>query len=57
MVYLVVTVRTYDIAPDGQRFAMVKEDAATNDSAAPAVRIRVVLNWFSDLQARVPTGR
>ena len=48
--------RTYDLAPDGQRFLMVKEGAATDDSAAPAVQIHVVLNWFEELRARVPVN-
>ncbi len=55
--YFFRTRRTYDLAPDGQRFLMVKEGAATDDSAGPAVQIHVVLNWFSELQAQVPTGR
>ena len=46
--------RTYDLAPDGQRFLMLKEGAATDDSAAPAVQIHVVLNWFEELLERVP---
>jgi hypothetical protein len=48
-------VRTYDILPDGQRFLGVAPDAMfqTGGSAARA-QIRVVLNWFTELQQRVP---
>ncbi len=58
--YSFLSQRTYDIAPDGQRFLMVKEDAATDDLTDPfagLTQIHVVLNWFSELLARVPTGR
>ena len=40
--------RNYDVTPDGQHFLMFK-------SADPAAtQINVVLNWFSELQQRVP---
>ena len=40
--------RQYDVGPDG-RFLMIKEgDRASN-------QIVVVLNWFTELQQRVPT--
>jgi hypothetical protein len=48
--------RTDDIAPDGHRFLMIKESGAAEDRSAPA-QIHVVLNWFEELKARVPTGR
>ena len=64
--------RTYDLAPDGQRFLMVKEGAATpteggNLRAAdhprpklvrrtPAPRPRPIDNWFEELTSRVPTN-
>ena len=40
----------FDVAPDGERFLMVKEST----DATPEVR--VVLNWFEELKACVPTG-
>ena len=43
-------VRSYDVAPDGERFLMVKRST----DATPEVR--VALNWFEELKARVPTG-
>ena len=50
--------RTYDIAPDGQRFLMIKEaEADADDPFAGLTQIVVVQNWFEDLQARVPTER
>ncbi len=53
------TSRTYDIAPDGQRFLMLKGrgSAAADDPFFGLTQIHVVLNWFSELQARVPTGQ
>ena len=47
--------RTYDLAPDGQRFLMVKQGAPTNDSSAPSAQIIVVANWFQELERLVPT--
>ncbi len=51
--------RSYDIAPDGQRFLMVKTGASAegDDELTGLTQIVVVQNWFSELQARVPTGR
>ncbi|HYM23528.1 MAG TPA: hypothetical protein VEU08_09975 [Vicinamibacterales bacterium] len=45
--------RWYDVSPDDQRFLMVKDSAAGDQSAPPS--ITVVLNWFGELQQRVPT--
>jgi hypothetical protein len=45
-------VRQYDVAADGQRFLMMKEEARHTD-LAPS--INVVLNWTEELKARVPT--
>ena len=51
--------RTYDIAPDGQRFLMLREGVTddTDDPFAGLTQIHVILNWFEELQARVPTGQ
>jgi len=43
--------RSYDIAPDGKRFVMIKE--ATPTSSAP-VQLVVVQNWFEELKRQVP---
>jgi len=48
--------RPYDISRDGQRFLGLI-DAATTQAGAPAApQIQVVLNWFEELKAKVPTG-
>ena len=46
--------RTYDVSPDGRRFLMIKESAATGD-AAPRPQIVLVQNWFEELKRLVPT--
>jgi eukaryotic-like serine/threonine-protein kinase len=43
----------YAVAPDGQRFLMVK----ANEPGAAATQINVVLNWFEELKHRVPMGK
>jgi serine/threonine-protein kinase len=43
--------RTYDIAPDGERFLMIKESAGGDST-----EFILVQNWFEELKARVPTG-
>jgi serine/threonine-protein kinase len=40
----------YSVSPDGQRFLMVK----TPDQPQASSQINVVLNWFRELQERVP---
>ena len=42
--------RSHDVAPDGERLLMVKRSTDTPRE------IHVVLNWFEELKARVPTG-
>ena len=42
--------RTYDMSPDGHRFLFV-EPGGRREAAAD---LRVVLNWFEELKARVP---
>jgi serine/threonine protein kinase/Tol biopolymer transport system component len=49
-----VTFPNYDVAPDGQRFLMLK--ASESAEAAPT-QINVVLNWFEELKQKVPTGK
>ena len=44
--------RMYDIAPDGQRFLMIKEES-TEGPAAPASLI-IVQHWFEELKRIVP---
>jgi hypothetical protein len=43
-----ITIANYDVAADGQRFVMVKDESS-------AGRLHVVLNWQSDLNRLAPT--
>ena len=45
--------RTYDIAPDGQRFLMIKEGNGSDQTAAPTSLI-VVQHWTEELKRLVP---
>ena len=45
--------RSYDVSLDGKRFLMIKETAA-DPNVVPTGMV-VVLNWFEELKARVPT--
>ena len=45
-------VRSYEVSADGQRFLMIKE---LSEGTPMASSIVVVLNWFEELKARVPT--
>ena len=48
-----LSLRGYDVSPDGQRFLMIKEIGAAGDQPSrPLSRIVVVLNWFEELKAR-----
>ena len=42
----------WQITPDGERFVMIKPG-----KRQPLTRINVVLNWFEELQRKVPTGK
>ena len=44
----------YDVSPDGQRFLMLKP--VESQTFAPT-QINVVLNWFEELQRKVPSGK
>ena len=46
--------RHYDVSADGQRFLMLRDSAAGDPNVTPASMV-VVLNWFEELKARVPT--
>jgi Tol biopolymer transport system component len=43
----------FDVAPDGQRFVMVK--SASEDKDADRTHLTFVFNWFEELKAKVPT--
>ena len=46
--------RTFDIAPDGRRFLMIKQSSP--DEAAAQNRIVFVQNWDQELKRLVPTN-
>jgi len=46
--------RTYDIAPDGQRFLMIKEGGGSEQTAAPP-QIIILQHWLEELKRLVPT--
>ena len=45
-------IRSYDVAPDGQRFLMLRDD---KPGVEPATEMNVILNWFEELKRLVPT--
>jgi hypothetical protein len=45
--------REYDVSPDGQRFLFVEPA----EGGASRSEVNVVLNWFEELKAKVPTRR
>ncbi len=44
--------RNYDIAPDGERFVMIRSEQQSTPT-----QLNVVLNWFEELKRRVPSGK
>ena len=44
---------TYDVAPDGQRFLMIREDTGAGDPPT----VVVVKHWFEELKRLVPISR
>jgi hypothetical protein len=48
-----IPVRCYDVAPDGQRFYAMQVVRAPPQPAV--THVNLVLNWFEELKARVPT--
>jgi len=48
-------VRCYDVAPGGQRFFGVQ--ARPSPPTPPVTHINLVLNWFEELKAKVPTTK
>jgi serine/threonine protein kinase/Tol biopolymer transport system component len=47
------THRTFDVSPDGQRFLMIRQNAATGEHDAPPASMVVVQNWVEELKAKV----
>ena len=50
-----VSGRSYDVAPDGQRFLMTTAGGGAEDTSAPPDLI-LVQNWFEELRRLVPTN-
>jgi dipeptidyl aminopeptidase/acylaminoacyl peptidase len=46
--------RAWDFDPSGQRFLMIRERPNAADDTREGERIDVVLNWFEELNSRVP---
>jgi hypothetical protein len=47
--------RAYDVAPDGQRFLMIKETSTRDQTSTETpASMAVVLNWPEELKARLP---
>jgi hypothetical protein len=46
--------RTYDIAPDGKRFLMIKAGGSADQTAVP-MSLVVVQNWLEELKRLVPS--
>jgi serine/threonine-protein kinase len=49
-------VRAYDLAPDGNRFAVVLNSDGTAEDP-PVTHVTVLLNFFDELRRRVPVGK
>ena len=47
--------RSYDIAPDGERFVMVLPAVESQSDEAPRAEIIIVQNWFQELKRLLPT--
>ncbi len=45
---------SFDVAPDGERLLMIKDDPSPAGRRG-AADIVIVLNWFEELKQRVPT--
>jgi serine/threonine-protein kinase len=47
---------TYDVAPDGKRFAVVLYEDGTAQEK-PITHVTYLLNFFDELRRRVPVGK
>jgi serine/threonine-protein kinase len=48
-----LTIRPFDVTPDGRIVASIATESAPSAQTSP--RIHIVYNWFEELKARVPT--
>jgi hypothetical protein len=51
----VETLRPYDVTPDGRQFVVTVPNDEPASDRAPALRLRVVMNWLEELKQRVPS--
>ncbi len=49
--------RRVAVAPDGKRFLLLKNVGEIEGTDAAPAQINVVLNWFEELKARVPSEK
>jgi hypothetical protein len=49
-----LTVRSYDILPDGKRFLVTLDVGEAQAGSTAPPQIQVVLNWLEELKQRVP---
>ena len=50
-------VRAYDVLPDGRFVGLIDASEPEASAASGSSEIRVVLNWFEELKARVQPDR
>jgi hypothetical protein len=46
--------RELDMTPEGKQFVAVTAAGTPQSTVAPLSQLQVVLNWFTELQQRVP---
>ena len=46
--------RPYDITPDGKHFVVMMPKSQVDRERSLAEQINITLNWFTELQQRVP---
>jgi len=45
--------QSYDAAPDGQRFLMIKE----KEAPASSKELNIIVNWADELKRRAPVAK
>ena len=48
-----VMLQSYDAAPDGQRFLMIKE----KEAPASSKELNIIVNWADELKRRAPVAK
>ena len=52
--YISQAARSYDIAPDGQRFLFIKEGTGQTTEGQSGPQLILVQNWFEEVKRLVP---